>query len=150
MMTGIQYSTLKAWLLGGVFFAVFLFISILLAPERKIEHTISSKDLTTLELLINKLPHNSHLFLDYQDKTDSGRRVLSDDEYHYFKQKVDLLYNSESRETDLKQTPLEKARANLRAFDEVGAIVVPKELVSEVREKLVAKIKLLEDEKINK
>lgn len=107
---------------------------------------VPAKDVFALAILMDKVPHTSKLYQHYTETIDSQNGELTNVQYDHFKKAVSQIYESHGAESDKvnSMSELDIAKDNLRAFDDVGYMVVPESKIPEVREKLVEKIKMLE------
>lgn len=115
---------------------------------------ISDEKRLALELRIPLYPDNAAVKQYYSNFIEDG--VVTKAEYVTLvelEQKFkDHLGSDSTNASDTEQaakTPLEKERANLEAFDRIGALALPPEMVGPAREAITDKIAKLENEEAN-
>lgn len=133
----------------GVIFIFTIYLLFAVSPDKYSQDQFATDEqVLQLGLRISLLPPESEpskIFFEVM-KNDK----LSLEEHKKIENLIDLYLRDmtkNKKNIDVKKmTKLEKAKANLDAFDEIGYLVVPKEKMSEVRSAMVENIKLIERE----
>lgn len=148
----------KRLLINGIFlcvfaFMLFVFYSIYKARNPAVDWA-SDAEFISLGTKVALIPKDSPPSVEYSKFNNDGRMSKNDFE------RIDKMFHAYlrqsviSKKAEIKKiedmSPLEKAKDNLEAFDELGYLVVPKEKIPEVRHEMLSTIKRLEVEEKNR
>ena len=140
--------------LGFSFTLLFLIVLFLLyvtsVNTRNLDNFITDEQFVELGLKISFLPPESKPSIEFFRLSKDDKLTKSDSQeieklIHSYLQEMNL--NHKKIDTS-KMTDLEKARANLAAFNEVGYLIVPPEKMNDVRDEMMKNIKRLEESEI--